>query len=75
MFGTVKAGFCQVKAPQVFVTVNSNLPNGYKFANKADVGRKYASIGEWVIDNSTWITKVCVMLNDLPRMGVLTYEK
>ena len=25
IFGTVKAGFCQVTAPQVYVTVNKNL--------------------------------------------------
>ena len=67
VFGTVKAGFCQVTAPQVFVTVNGNLPNGYEFANKADVGGKYS--GEWVIGNSTWITKIYAQPSKLPRTG------
>ena len=40
MFGIVKAGYCQVTAPQVVVTVNKNMPNVCQFANKADVGGK-----------------------------------
>ena len=67
VFGTVRAGFCQVTAPQIFVTVNSTLPNGYEFANKADVGGKYN--GEWVIGNSTWVTKVYAQPTKLPRTG------
>jgi hypothetical protein len=56
VFGTVKAGFTLVQQPQIYVTVNKNLPNGYEFGNKADVGGKHN--GEWVIGNSTWVTKV-----------------
>jgi len=67
VFGTVKAGFCQVTSPQIFVTVNSNLTNGYQFANKADVGGKYS--GEWVIGNSTWVTTVYAQPQKLPRTG------
>jgi len=67
VFGTVKAGFAQVIAPQVFVTVNKNLPNGYQFANKADVGGKYG--GEWVIGNSTWLTTIYAPPTKLPRTG------
>ena len=67
VFCTVKAGFCQVLTPQVFVTVNNNLPNGYEFANKVDVGGKYG--GEWVIGNSTWITKVYARPAKLPKTG------
>jgi uncharacterized repeat protein (TIGR01451 family) len=67
VFGTVKAGFCQVLAPQVFVMVNKGLTNGYQFANKADVGGKY--YGEWVISNSTWVTTVYAQPTKLPRTG------
>jgi hypothetical protein len=67
VFGTVKAGFCQVETPQVFVTVKTGLANGYEFANKADVGGKYGS--EWVIGNSTWVTKIYAQPSKLPRTG------
>jgi uncharacterized repeat protein (TIGR01451 family) len=67
VFGTVKAGFAEVISPQVYVTVQKNLPNGYLFANKADVGGKYGS--EWVIGNSTWSTSVYAPPIKLPRTG------
>ena len=67
VFGTVKAGFCQVTAPQVYVTVNSNVPNGYQFANKADVGGKYN--GEWVVGASSWVTTAYATPSKLPRTG------
>ena len=67
MFGTVKAGFAQVLAPQVFVTLNKGLTNGYQFANKADVGGKYYE--EWIIGNSTWVTTVYAPPVKLPRTG------
>ena len=56
IFGNVKAGFASVEEPKVFVTVLKNLPGGYQFANKADIGGKYGS--EWVIGNSTWLTTI-----------------
>jgi uncharacterized surface anchored protein len=67
VFGTVKAGFCQVTAPQVFVAVNKGLANGYQFANKSDVGGKYYN--EWVIGNSTWVTTAYAQPTKLPRTG------
>ena len=67
VFGTVKAGFAQVIEPQVFVTVNQNLPNGYEFANKADIGGKYSN--EWVIGNSTWITSIYAQPIRMPKTG------
>ena len=67
LFGTVKAGFCQVVSPQVYVTVGKNLTNGYKFANKADVGGKYC--GEWVVGASSWVTTVYAQPQKLPRTG------
>lgn len=57
MFGTVQPGFTQVQEAKVYLTVkNSNLPNGYVFANKADVGGKYGE--EWATSNATWTTTV-----------------
>jgi uncharacterized surface anchored protein len=67
LFGTVKAGFCQVLQPQVFVKVLANLPNGYQFANKADVGGKYGR--EWVVGNSTAVTTIYAKPEKLPRTG------
>ena len=67
-FGTVRAGFTCVEQPQVYVTVNKNLPNGYPFSNKVDVGGKYG--GEWIIGNSTWRTVVYRSTADkLPKTG------
>ena len=51
--------------PQVFVTANKGLPNGYQFANKADVGGKY--YGEWVIGATSWVTTVYAQPSKLPR--------
>jgi uncharacterized repeat protein (TIGR01451 family) len=67
VFGTVKAGFTKVTEPQVFVTVNKNLTNGYQFANKADVGGKYGS--EWVVGATSWVTQVYAQPVKLPRTG------
>jgi len=67
LFGTVKAGFAQVEQPQIFVKVLTTLPNGYEFANKADVGGKYGR--EWVVGNTTWLTKVYKKSEPLPRTG------
>jgi hypothetical protein len=57
----------KVLAPQVYVTVNKNLPNGYEFANKCDAGGKYN--GEFVIGGSTWVTKIYAQPQKLPRTG------
>jgi len=67
VFGTVKAGFCQVMQPQIYVVVSNNLMNGYQFANRADIGGKYGS--EWVISNSTWRTIIYAPPVKLPRTG------
>jgi uncharacterized surface anchored protein len=69
MFGTVKAGFCAVALPEVYVTVNKGLPNGYEFANKADAGGKYAAESEWIIGNAVWVTTVYSPPVRLPRTG------
>jgi uncharacterized repeat protein (TIGR01451 family) len=67
VFGNVKAGFCNVSTPQVYVNVLKTLPNGYEFANKADCGGKYA--GEWIIGNSTWKTIIYAPGGVMPRTG------
>jgi predicted oxidoreductase len=67
VFGTVNAGFTHVTQPQVFVTVNSNLPNGMEFANRVDIGGKYGS--EWVIGNATAVTKIYAQPSRMPRTG------
>jgi uncharacterized surface anchored protein len=67
VFGSVKAGFCQVLQPQVYVKVLPNLPNEYRFVNRADVGGKYGR--EWIVGNSTWSTKIYAKPGKLPRTG------
>jgi uncharacterized surface anchored protein len=67
IFGTVKAGFCTVEQPQVYAKTLPNLPNGYEFANKADVAGKYGS--EWVVGNSTTLCTVYKKPEKLPRTG------
>ena len=67
MFGTVKAGFAQVECPQIYAKALTTLQNGYVFANKVDVGGKYGR--EWVVSNSTCITKVYRKPEKLPRTG------
>jgi hypothetical protein len=66
-FGTVKAGFSIVTAPQVYVTVNNGLANGYEFGNKVDVGGKYGS--EWVVGASRWVVKTVAPTVKMPRTG------
>lgn len=67
VFGTVKAGFTTVTNPQIYVTVKKDLPNGYEFANKVDIGGKYGS--EWVIGGSNCVTKCFASPTKLPRTG------
>jgi uncharacterized surface anchored protein len=67
VFGTVKAGFCKVETPSAYMTVLPNLPNGYEFGNKSDIGGKYGS--EWVAGASSWVTKIYAKNVKLPRTG------
>jgi uncharacterized repeat protein (TIGR01451 family) len=66
VFGTVKAGFTVVEKPQIYMAVLKNLPNGYEFANKSDIGGKTGS--EWVIGGSVWKTAIFSSVK-LPRTG------
>jgi uncharacterized surface anchored protein len=67
IFGTVKPGFTLVSQPQIYASVNKNLPNGYEFGNRADCGGKYS--GEWVVGASAWVTKIYAQPSKLPRTG------
>ncbi len=68
VFGNVKAGFTSGEQPQVYAAVLKNLPGGYEFANKADIGGKHGN--EWVIGNSTWLTTIYrATANRLPKTG------
>jgi uncharacterized repeat protein (TIGR01451 family) len=67
VFGNVKARFAQVEQPQVYVDVLKSLPNGYRFANKCDVGGRYA--GEWIIGSSTHSTVIFTSPGKLPKTG------
>ena len=55
-FGTVQAGFREVEAPSITCTVNGNLPTGYRFTNRADVGGQRH--GEWTIGKDSWVTVI-----------------
>jgi uncharacterized repeat protein (TIGR01451 family) len=67
IFGMVKAGFTKVLEPQIFMTVKTELPGGYQFANKADAGGKYGS--EWVVGATSWVTTTYAKPVKLPRTG------
>ena len=53
-FGTVKAGFREENRPMILVTVLPNLANGYRFANRTDVGGKYND--KWFTSDYTWVS-------------------
>jgi hypothetical protein len=56
LFGTVKAGFSMVEAPQIYTKVLNGLPMGYQFANKVDIAGKHGE--EWVAGASSWLTEI-----------------
>ena len=67
VFGVVPAGFHQVEAPALDVTVAGGLPNGYQFSNQADAGGSYN--GAWIQAVSRWVTTVYAPTKPLPRTG------
>jgi TQXA domain-containing protein len=67
IFGTVKAGFCQVEQPQIYAKVLTSLPGGYQFANKSDAGGRHGQA--WVLANSTTVCTVYQKPEKLPRTG------
>ena len=40
-FGTVDVGFCEVERPFLYCKTYQNLPNGYRFTNRVEVGGMY----------------------------------
>ena len=40
-FGTVDVGFCEVERPFIYCKTYQNLPNGYQFTNRVEVGGMY----------------------------------
>ena len=66
-FGTVKAGFREENRPMILVTVLPNLVNGYRFANRTDVGGKYND--KWFTSDYTWVTQVIAPPIKYPTTG------
>ena len=66
-FGTVNAGFREVTRPMILVTVNQGLQNGYRFANRTDVGGKYND--KWFTSSYTWVTQVTAPPLQYPTTG------
>ena len=66
-FGTVKAGFREENRPMILVTVLPNLANGYRFANRTDVGGKYND--KWFTSDYTWVTEVRGPVISYPTTG------
>ena len=66
-FGTVKAGFREENRPMILVTVLPNLANGYRFANRTDVGGKYND--KWFTSDYTWVTQVIAPPIKYPTTG------
>ena len=56
MFGTVPAGFESTVDPFIRVRVNDDLPNGFMFVNRTDVGGRTGN--EWVYDRCSWVSTV-----------------
>ena len=66
-FGTVKAGFREENRPMILVTVLPNLANGYRFANRTDVGGKYND--KWFTSDYTWGTEIRGPVISYPTTG------
>lgn len=71
LFGRVKPGFHEVKAPSVICRVLADLPNEYTFTNRTDVGGRYGD--KWTYDRDSWTTviyKTPESKGRLPKTGV-----
>ena len=67
-FAEVGEGFHSVTSPTVTVTVLADLPDGYQFTNRADVGGRTED--EWVYAKDAWTT--CIFAPPrgcLPKTG------
>ena len=66
-FGTVKVGFREENRPMILATVLPNLANGYRFANRTDVGGKYND--KWFTSDYTWVTEIRGPVISYPTTG------
>lgn len=69
-FGTVDVGFREVERPFLYCKTYDNLPNGYQFTNRAEVGGTYEM--QKVTAEDTFTTKIYVPTVDrgkLPKTG------
>ena len=67
-FGTVPAGFHEVKAPEFYVTTLASLADGYRIINRTDTGGQRN--GKWAVYKDTWVTVVWnTPKTDLPKTG------
>ena len=67
-FGTVQPDFHEVTPPAIFCAVNGDLPNEYRFTNRADAGGK--SDDEWTIAKDAWVTIIYAKpKGKLPKTG------
>ena len=41
MFGSVEPGFKEIERPFIYCKTYTNLPNGYRFTNRVEVGGMY----------------------------------
>ena len=66
-FGTVNPGFREANKPMIMVTVQPGLTNGYRFANRTDVGGQYQD--KWFTSDFTWVTTVNAPHLEYPKTG------
>ena len=69
-FGTVDVGFREVERPFLYCKTYDNLPNGYQFTNRAEVGGTYEM--QKVTAEDTFTTKIYAPTVDrgkLPKTG------
>lgn len=69
-FGTVDVGFREVERPFLYCKTYDNLPNGYQFTNRAEVGGTYEM--QKVTAEDTFTTKIyapTVDIGKLPKTG------
>jgi hypothetical protein len=70
-FGTVQPGFTERTAPYIMTRVLDNLPHGFRFTNKTDVGGKVGR--EFVYNTDKWdVTVFSIPPGPLPRTGLDT---
>ena len=70
MFGSVEPGFKEIERPFIYCKTYTNLPNGYRFTNRVEVGGMYEM--QKVKAEDTFTTKIyapTVNRGKLPKTG------